>query len=333
MEMDKPLIAITMGDAAGIGPELVVKLLSDTTTYDLCRPLVVGDPGVMERNGRFLGANLRFKTITDPAAASFSPPDIDVLCPQELHIDHIPWGQVDPAMGEAAAQCLRGAYELAMQNKVQGVVSAPLNKEAFHLAGYPYLDELAYLAELTRSPEPFIMGVMDRVWTVTVTEHLPFRDIVDLVKKDKILLRIHEMHEALHRVGLSSPRIAVAALNVHAGEGGLFGREEIDEIEPAVREARVRRIEVQGPIPADIVFVRALAGEFDGVVCMYHDQANIARKLQPRHKGATLLMGLPVPCGTTAHGTAFDIVGQGIADPGSLQAALRFTVLLSSQST
>ena len=233
-------------------------------------------------------------------------------------------------MGSAAALCLKQAIEMALDKEVHGVVSAPLNKEAFHLAGYQYLDELAYLADLTASPEPYILGVMGSVWTVSVTEHIPFRDIADLIKKERVIRYIGYMRDALKEAGFTDPRIAVAALNVHGGEGGLFGREEIDEISPAIQEAREQGINAQGPFPADTVFVRALSGEFDGVVGMYHDQTNIARKLQPVSKRVTLFMGLPVVCGTTAHGTAFDKAGRGIADPGGLEAALRYTVMLSS---
>jgi 4-hydroxythreonine-4-phosphate dehydrogenase len=328
--MDKPIIAITMGDAAGIGPELIVKVLSHRTAYEICHPLVVGDPTVMTAIGKVVGTNLRFKAIERLSEARFAPPRVDVLRPEGLYINHIPWGKVDPAMGKAAALCLEQAFEMAMRDQVQGVVAAPLNKEAFHLAGYRYVDDLAYLADLTDSQEPFILGVMDSIWTVAVTEHIPFRDIVNSIKKDRILRYLVKMHDTLRTIGLTAPRIAVAALNVHAGEGGLFGREEIDEIEPAIREARERGVDALGPVPGDMVFVRALDGDFDGVVCMYHDQANIARKLQPKQKGATLFMGLPVVCGTTAHGTAFDKAGQGVADPGSLEAALKYTVMLSS---
>jgi len=330
--MDKPVIAITMGDAAGIGPELIVKVLSQRMAWDICHPFVVGEPRVMRDICKVVGANLRFKAIGELSKASFSPPDVEVLCPEGVRIHHVPWGKVDPDMGKAAALCLEKAFGMAMSNEVQGVVSAPLSKEAFHQAGYQYVDELAYLADLTRSQEPFILGVMDSIWTVAVTAHIPFRDIVGLIKKGRVLGYIVKMHSVLKKVGLTDPRIAVAALNVHAGEGGLFGREEIDEIEPAIQEARQQGIDVQGPVPADMVFVRALEGDFDGVVCMYHDQANIARKLQPKQKGATLYIGLPVVCGTTAHGTAFDKAGQGIADPGSLEAALKYTVMLSSHA-
>jgi len=329
--MNKPVIAITMGDAAGIGPELIVKVLSKGTAHESCYPFVVGDAKVMTDICQVVGADLCFRAIERLSEARYSLPKVDVLRPEGLRIDRVIWGKLDPTMGEAAALCLRKAFEMALESKVQGVVSAPLNKEAFHLAGYDYLDELAYLADLTGSLESFMMGVMnDSIWTVSVTGHIPFRDIVDSIRKGRILWYIVQMHEILREAGFPEPRIGVAALNVHAGEGGLFGHEEIDEIDPAIQEAREQGIDAQGPVPADTIFVRSLEGEYDGVVCMYHDQANIARKLQPVRKRVTLFMGLPVVCGTTAHGTAFDKAGQGIADPGSLEAALRYTVMLSS---
>jgi 4-hydroxythreonine-4-phosphate dehydrogenase len=329
--MSEPVIAITMGDPAGIGPELVAKVLSDGAAIEGCRPLVVGDVGVMAESARVAGVALRFHEIRHLSDARFARQEVDVLRPEGLDVGQVGWGKIDPANGKAAALCLRTAIGMAMEGGIRGVVSAPLNKEAFHLAGYDYLDEVAYMADLTGSSHPYIVGVMnDSIWTVSVTEHVPFRDILPAINKDNIEWYIRQMRDVLWRAGFPSPRIAVAALNVHAGEGGLFGREEIDEIEPAIQAAQVDGIAVQGPIPADTVFVRALAGEFDAVVCMYHDQANIARKLQPMSKRATLYMGLPVVCGTTAHGTAFDIAGQGIADPGGLAAVLKYTIRLCS---
>jgi 4-hydroxythreonine-4-phosphate dehydrogenase len=327
--VDKPVVAITMGDAAGIGPELVVKVLSQGWVREMCQPFVVGDLKVMRTIGRVVGTTLQFAAIEKPSQARFVPSMIDVLCPTGLQVKPDAWGVLDPAMGQAAAQCLRAACELATAGQIRGMVSAPLNKEAFHLAGYAYQDELAYIADLTASPQPFIVGAVRSLLTVSVTEHIAFRDIVGLIKKDRVLWYIRKMDQTLRQVGVSRPRIAVAALNVHGGEGGLFGREEIEHIAPAIQEALGQGLDVVGPVPADTVFVRALEGEFDGVVCMYHDQANIARKLQPRSEGATLFMGLPVPCGTTAHGTAFDKAGQGIADPGSLAAALKYTAMLA----
>jgi len=285
---------------------LVVKVLAQSNIWDLCDPLIVGDPDVMHQNARMLGSTLRFRPAEGAGEARFAPPQVDVICPTGARVGDIRWGVLSPAMGRAGMTCLAHAYDLALRGAVQGVVSAPLNKEAFHLAGYHHADELVFLAEHTHSPDAFILGVMDGIWTIAVTEHIPFRQIADGIKRERVLWCITQMQDVLRRMGVPGARIAVAALNVHGGEGGLYGREEIDEIRPAIEAAGSRGIVVQGPVPADTVFVRALAGEFAGVVCMYHDQANIARKLQPRNKGATIFMGLPVACGTTAHGTAFD---------------------------
>jgi 4-hydroxy-L-threonine phosphate dehydrogenase PdxA len=330
--MNKPVIAITMGDANGIGPELTAKILSDVAVYDRCRPFVVGDARVMRQAAEITGAGMQFEVRSSFAEVRFSPPVVDVLCPPRMELGPVRWGVLDPAMGRASAQCLGAAYDLATAGNVQGVVSAPLNKEAFHLAGYDYADELAFLADYTDSVDTFILGVMRSVWTVSVAEHVAFRNILDLIKTDRILLYIRRMDRALRMVGLPNPQIAVAALNVHAGDGGIFGSEEADEIEPAIAEAQNEGINAQGPVPADMVFALALEGRFDGVVGMHHDQANIARKLQPKEESTTLFMGLPVVCGTTAHGTAFDIAGRGIADPGSLRAALGYVSKLAAQA-
>jgi 4-hydroxythreonine-4-phosphate dehydrogenase len=331
----KPVIAITMGDAAGIGPEIAVKVLARRAVHERCRPMIVGETRVMEQIEAVLGdgleTRLRFRPVTRVEEAGFAFPTIDVLRPAGVEIREVAWGKLDAAYGDAAGKCLGAAYDLAMEGSVDGVVSAPLNKEAFHLAGYETADELGFLAERTGSARCYMMGVVRGVWTVALAEHVAFRAIADMVKKDKILWHILAMDRTLKRSGIERPRLAVAALNVHAGEGGLFGREEIDEIEPAIRDAQAEGAAVEGPVPADMVFVRAFEGEFDGVVCMYHDQANIARKLQPKSEGATLFMGLPVACGTTAHGTAFDKAGLGIADPGSMAAAIEYTIRLSKQ--
>jgi 4-hydroxythreonine-4-phosphate dehydrogenase len=330
--MQKPVIAITMGDPAGIGPELIVKTLADEHVYETCRPVVIGAPHVMADVLTLLGANLRIHSIKVLSDARFSLPYIDVLSPEALHIQSPQWGKVDAAMGKAAALCLEQAFALAQDGAINGVVTAPLNKQAFHLAGYDYLDDLTYLADLTHSSETYLVGALGSIWTVAVTLHVPFGDIAGMIKKERILRYTANLHNVLRRVGYDDPRIAVAALNVHGGEGGLFGREEMDEIGPAVIAAQEQGLNAAGPCPADTVFVRARDGEFDGVVCMYHDQANIARKLLATMDGASIYMGLPVVCGTTAHGTAFDKAGQGISLPNSLQAALKHTVLLASLS-
>jgi len=325
----KPTVAIAMGDPAGIGPELIAKVLSDATVFERCRPIVIGDLMTMRNVAASLGSALRFRQVNDLAEARFQPGTLDVLNPPGFELGPLPPPAVHPKLGEAAARYLALAYELALESQVDGVVMAPMNKESFRAAGYDYFDELQFLGELTGSADPFILGAVGPIWSVAVTEHIPFKDIVSRLSVERVCRYIRHLHGVLRKLGLAAPRIACAALNPHAGEGGLFGTEEIDIIAPAIKEAQSSDIDVSGPVPADIVFKRALDGDFDGVVCMYHDQMNIARKLQSRADIATLWMGLPVIGATTAHGTAFDIAGAGIADPGSLRAALDYVIKLA----
>ena len=324
-----PLIAIVMGDPVGIGPEIIIKLLDADEWHDRCRPFVIGDVAVMRANAAALDSRLQFRAIDEPAAAAFSPGTIDVMNPPGFALGELPASAVNAKSGEAAGRYLQLAYELAGQSQVDGVVMAPMNKESFRLAGYDYFDELEFLGEITGSGEPFILGAAGPIWAVAVTEHIPFKDIVAHITRARVLRYIKHLHAVLSKLGFEQPRIAVAALNPHGGEGGLFGREEIDEITPAIHDAHRDDIDAAGPVPADIVFKLALDGDFDGVVCMYLDQMNIARKLQPRAEIATLWMGLPVIGATTAHGTAFDIAGKGIADAGSLRAALEYAIRLA----
>lgn len=324
-----PVIAIVMGDPAAIGPELIVKLLAEDKLHQRCRPFIIGDLKIMRNTAAWLGSSLQFRALQDPGAARFDPGKIEVLTPPDLALGALPPPGVHPKLGEAAARYLALAYQLAMQACVDGVVMAPMNKESFRAAGYDYLDELQYLGEITGCAEPFILGAAGPVWAVAVTEHLPFRDIVSHITRESVRRYIGQLHQVLRKLGHAAPRIGCAALNPHAGEGGLLGREEIDVIAPAINDAQAMDIDVSGPVPADTVFKRALDGEFEGVVCMYHDQMNIARKLLARSDIATLWMGLPVIGATTAHGTAFDIAGQGVADPGSLRAALEHTIRLA----
>ena len=328
--MSKPTIALTMGDAAGIGPELVVRLLSDPKITESCRPFVVGDEGVIRDTAARLDIGAQVRAIRAVSEAGQSLGTIDVLPPEGLKMGPVTLGKLDPAMGEVAALCLRTAVGLVRSKQIDGVASAPMNKEAFHLAGYDYMDELVYLAELFDVSDAYIMGAISpSPWTITISEHMPFRAIADMITEDRILERTLALNATLAKVGFSPPRLAVAALNVHAGEGGMFGREELDEIGPAIDRARELGVQVTGPCPADTVFVRARDGEFDGVVCMYHDQANIARKLIATNQGATVFMGLPVPWTTTAHGTAFDKAGKGVAGLGSMENAIRYAVTLA----
>ncbi len=324
-----PTIAIVMGDPAGIGPELIVKVLADERLRARCRAFIIGDLPVMRDQAATLASHLRFHAIDNLDEAKFLPGCLEVLNPPGFALGARLPAAVHPKLGEAAACYLQLAYKLARQSRVDGVVMAPMNKESFRAAGYEYADELAYSADITGSAEPYLLGAVRDVWAMAVTEHIALRDVADRITRENVRRAIMKLDAVLRRLGFANPRIACAALNPHAGEGGLFGREEINEIAPAIDDAADTGILVSGPVPADIVFKRSLDGEFDGVVCMYHDQMNIARKLQARDDIATLWMGLPVIGATTAHGTAFDIAGKGIADPGSFRAALDYAITLA----
>jgi 4-hydroxythreonine-4-phosphate dehydrogenase len=334
MSIRLPFIAIAMGDAAGVGPEIIVKTLADDRWYARCRPLVIGDPDTLASAVRLAGAavasGVQVRDCADLNQAGRRPGVIDVWHPADLQMPPFELAQLSPALGRVAADCQREAMRLAQQGAIQGLVTAPMNKEGFHRAGFDYPDELAYMTALSGAGRTTTMGVMRGLWVDTVAEHVPFRDIADLITRESVLWHIQQLAEVLGRVRGAGASMAVAALNVHGGEGGAIGREEIDEIAPAIAEAREQGIDAVGPIPADSVFVRALAGEFAGVLAMYHDQANIARKLQPMAERATLFVGLRIPVGTTAHGTAYDIAGRGIADPGSLRCALAQVIDLTT---
>ncbi|HEY0415843.1 MAG TPA: 4-hydroxythreonine-4-phosphate dehydrogenase PdxA [Gaiellaceae bacterium] len=305
--MSLPVVAVTMGDAAGVGPEIVAKALAHDDVWRRCRPLLVGDRGVFERAAAAAGVDLERS-------------GVEVVTPPAAILDGTPVGQGDARAATAAAESLRAAYELVAAGAVGAVVSAPLNKQALHEAGYHYADEVAFLADVTGSAEPVLVGVIGAVATVSVTLHVPLRDVPGLLTRDRVARHAVILAETIRALGRDA-RLALAALNPHAGEGGLLGREEIDVLEPAVADARAAGIDLTGPVPADTVFPRAFAGEFDGVVCLYHDQANIARKLAGIG-GASLFLGLPAVLGTTAHGTAYDIAGTGRADPASLLSAI-----------
>lgn len=324
-------MALTVGDVTGVGPELVAMSLSKPAPGAMCRPVVIGPYRVVVQRAAAVGAAVTFREITDISSARFEPGLVDVLQPYGAPLtSELPAGQVDVNAGMLAGKCLETAFQLAEEGSVQGVVGAPINKEAFRLAGYHYLDEIEFLADLTNSPAPRLFGLLDGLWTTCTTLHLPFRDVAASVTRARVLEAIASLYEALMRNTARPVRIAVAALNPHNGEGGLLGREELDEIAPAIEDARALGIDATGPYPADTVFPRAMASKMEGVVCMYHDQANIARKLRGFENSASAVLGLPAPYATTAHGTAYDLVGTGTADPSSLLAALDFVTRQAS---
>lgn len=325
----RPKVAIIMGDATGIGPEIVAKSLSTKETRGLCRPAVVGDARVMAEAIQLTKAPLRivprknWKEVSGQADL-MEMFDLTNLDPKEYKV-----GEVSPRAGKACLEYLEWAIPQVVAGQAQAMVFAPLNKQAMRLAGSPYNGELEHFAHLTKTELFGEINVMDPLWTSRVTSHIGFREICAQLNPDRIFRAITLLHKTMHEGGIENPRIGVAALNPHAGEKGLFGPEEENIIKPAVERARQEGMDVKGPFPADTIFVRARKGEFSGIVTMFHDQGQIATKLLGFDRGVTVAGGLPIAIATPAHGTAHDIAGRGVADIGAFQAALRVAVRMA----
>ena len=332
-QANRPKIAVIMGDATGIGPEIVAKAMNTEETRRLCLPAVVGDARVMAEAIKLTRVPLKIvirKGWGDVRgeAGLMEMFDLANLDPKEYKI-----GEVNAKVGKACLEYLEWAIPQVLAGQAEAMVFAPLNKQAMRLAGSPYKGELEHFAHLTKTELFGEINVLDPLWTSRVTSHIGFREICGQLTVDRILRAITLLHRAMLRGGIENPRIGVAALNPHAGEKGLFGPEEESIIKPAVERARQEGMEVKGPFPADTIFVRSRKGEFFGVVTMYHDQGQIATKLLGFDRGVTVSGGLPIPITTPAHGTAHDIAGKGIADIGAFQAALRVAVRMASSKS
>jgi 4-hydroxythreonine-4-phosphate dehydrogenase len=328
----RPIIAITMGDAAGVGPEIVVKALALEEVYALCRPLVVGDAGVLTQAREVLGLDVGLHPITDVKAACFEPGVIDVLDLANIDLAGLEVGKVCAMAGKAAVEYVLKAGKLAMAGEVQGIATAPLNKEAMRLGGYDYLGHTEILADLTKTPRCTTMLISGSLRVVHVTRHIPLRQVAAAITRERVLETIQLTAEGLPQMGIERPRLGVAALNPHAGEGGLLGGEEIEVIAPAVEAARAMGIDARGPYPADSIFFRAIAGEFDAVVAMYHDQGHIPVKVHGFEKSVTVTLGLPIVRTSVDHGTAFDIAWQGLASPQSLIEAIKLAAEMARRA-
>jgi 4-hydroxythreonine-4-phosphate dehydrogenase len=319
---NRPRVAITMGDAAGIGPEITVKSLADPRATAWCIPLVLGDARVLEKAMDATGVRLPIRRIAAPGDALGTPGTVEVIDYADIDLAIHRWGVVTPSFGDAAVRYTREAGRMCLAGRVDAMVSAPLNKEAMHEAGHSYEGQTEILGELTDS-RPAMVMVVDRMRLMLFTNHMALRAVCDYVTTERVLDRIVLAHAALRDMGIASPRIAIAGLNPHAGEGGVFGREEIDHIAPAIAAARGQGIDAQGPFPADTVFLKSRDGLFDMTIALYHDQGLMAVKLVGFGRVVTLLIGLPLIRTSTGHGTAFDIAGKNVADHVNLLEAIR----------
>ncbi|HEV7305368.1 4-hydroxythreonine-4-phosphate dehydrogenase PdxA [Ensifer sp.] len=309
-------IAVVQGDAAGIGPELMVKLLSQDHVTGAANILVIGDPRLMQAGSTVSGKDLpAIRYIDDIAALDFTSARIHHLNMCRDGVDEAEFGKASAACGAACVAWLTRAYELAAEGAVDGICFLPFNKEAMYLGGSAHIDELSFARSffnLQNRPSEF--NVANGMWNGRVTSHVPMKDVPDLLTHERVLESIELTDKTLKMAGYDRPRIVVAAYNPHAGDGGLLGDEEIRVIGPAVESAREKQILATGPMPADTLWLKVRDGHYDAVVTMYHDQGQIAIKLMGFEKGVSVLAGLPVPITTPAHGTAFDIAGRNLAN-------------------
>jgi 4-phospho-D-threonate 3-dehydrogenase / 4-phospho-D-erythronate 3-dehydrogenase len=326
---NRPLIAITMGDPSGIGPEIIVKGL--TTSPDFCRTVVIGDGAWLQQHASQWAPQLSIHPIKDLDDARNEPGVLDVMdlqnIPENLHM-----GRATPEGGKAAVAYIRKAVELATSHQVHAITTAPINKEAMHLAGFKYPGHTEMLADFTHTPEVALMLAGGSLRVVLTTTHVPLSEVRDLLTRDRILKTIRLTHQWLTQVGIEQPSIAVTGLNPHSGDGGIFGNEETETILPAIEAAQKENIEVDGPFSADALFGRIHEASYDAVITMYHDQGMIPIKMASMDRAVNITLGLPIIRTSVDHGTAFDIAGQGIAKPDSLLEALKVAATLAQPS-
>ena len=315
MSSEAPVIAISAGDPAGIGAEVLAKTLASNALAGLCRPLVVGARWALDAGAKVAGVDL---------------PDVRFVDVAIARPDAFRFGEISGTCGTVAVRAVEAAADITARGEAAAMVTCPINKEAVHAAGF--VDDIGHqeiLARLTGSKWTATMLMTPGLRVVHLSTHKSLIAAAQFVTRATIVEKLHLTRDTLARWGMTNPRIAVAALNPHGGEGGLLGREEIDEIAPAVEQARQEGMNVTGPIPADSVFNRAIAGEFDLVLAMYHDQGHIAIKVHNFAESVTATLGIPFVRTSVDHGTAFDIAGRGVADPTSLIAAIRAAVTLA----
>ena len=318
----KPRIGVLLGDPNGVGPEMAVKLLADEAVRERADIVVIGDVRVLRMAEKVAGTAVLIRTIGDIAEADWDQKALPFLDVPSITPDEITPGKATASGGRCCLHSLSVALELAKTNRIEGFCFAPLNKYALKLGGCPVADEHIFFARELGFDGPFCEhNVLDGLWTTRTTSHIPLSEVCAHITPDRILRAIRLAHNTLGSAGFDKPRIAVAALNPHAGDGGMFGREEIDIIAPTIETARAEGIDAHGPFAADTIFVKARDGGYDAVVTMYHDQGQIAMKLMGFSRGVTVSGGLPVPITTPASGTAFDIVGKGIANAEGLRQA------------
>ena len=338
----RPILALTMGDPAGVGPEIIVKALALPEAREEARLLVVADGEVIERAVEIVGSPLRIQRVGHPGETGEDPKVLYLYDLDNVDRESFSYGELSPMCGRAAYESIERAIEFATTGEVEANVTAPINKEALKLAGIDYAGHTEIYADKTGTRDYAMMLVHEGLHVIHVSTHVSLREACDLVSRERVGKVVDLADQALRHLGVTEPRIAVAGLNPHAGENGMFGREEIEEIQPALEEARARGINAIGPLPPDTLFPRAAGGEYDCVVVMYHDQGHIPLKLLGFRydsgtggftdvKGVNVTLGLPIVRTSVDHGTAFDRAGTGEANEASEVEAIRYAAKLCRQ--
>ena len=328
---DRPYLAITMGDPAGIGAEVTAKALQDEQVYAGSRPFVVGSVAAIDDALRSIGNGVTTRLVHDPSDVSGKPGAIEVLDLENLDFAGLEYGRVSPAAGKASVEWILKAGELAAEGRVQAVVTAPINKEACSLAGYSDIGHMEIFQSQTGASEVATMLMARTLRVVHLTTHKSIRNVADFVTRENVLAKIVLTDRSFREWGFERPRIGVAALNPHASDGGLLGDEEELHIAPAVEDARSAGIDATGPVPGDTVFNQAIDGKFDAVLAMYHDQGHIPIKVHDWARSVSVNLGLPFIRTSVDHGTAFDIAGKGTAEHVSMLEAIKVAVSLAGE--
>lgn len=325
----KPILGMLLGDAAGVGPEVIAKLAGEDFFDQYCRPVIIGDARVFERALSVVGKEIKVQVIEQIEEANWKE-GVPLLDRRNLDPDKVPFGVKTVESGAACLDMLDVGINLFKEGKIEGFCFGPLNKAAMKEAGCKYESEHHYMAHLLNHTEPFgEINVCDNVWTTRTTSHIPIASVSTNLTEVTIGRAIRLSDYTLKNAGIEKPRIALAALNPHAGEAGTCGREEIDVIAPAIETARANGIDVSGPFPSDILFIKAFRGDFDGVVTMYHDQGQIALKLKGFDQGITIAGGLEPPIVTCGHGTAYDIAGKNIVKTSAFENAVKMAAKMA----
>ncbi|MBI2171009.1 MAG: 4-hydroxythreonine-4-phosphate dehydrogenase PdxA [Chloroflexi bacterium] len=324
-----PVIAITMGDPCGIGPEVVAKALALKEVRDLCLPLVIGSAQAMQHGVAISRARLSVREAQHPGDVDPAHGVVSVLDPHNLNYEDVALGQVSPVAGKACMQWVELAGRLCLGGGVSAMATAPVNKEAASLAGYKEIGHMELLQAMTRASNVATMLISGALRVVHLTTHRSLRRACDAVTRDNILGKLKLTDDYFKQWGFPQPRIGVAALNPHGSDGGLLGDEEATQIEPAVNDARALGILATGPVPADIIFNQAIDGKYDAVLCMYHDQGHIPVKVHGFEESVSVNLGLPLVRTSVDHGTAFDIAGKGVAQAVSMVEAIKLAAMLA----